>query len=75
MAPHLRPLRPKNRKPSGNCRMVDRDEYFKLLLSFNHLVRADDPARDLRGLHDTITGITYLIEREKLSRRPVAGLS
>lgn len=70
MAPHLKPIRAKRKRIAGDFRIVDRDEFFQLLLGFNHLVRADDPSQDMRGLRDTRTGVTYLIARDQLARRP-----
>lgn len=58
-----------------NSRLVDRDEFCQLLLGFRRMVRADDPSSGLRGLRDLQTGVTYLIEREKLSPPRPLGLA
>jgi hypothetical protein len=58
---------PREPRPE-NYQLVELDEFCDLLLGFTHLERADDPANGMRGLYDEATGITYLIEREKLAR-------
>jgi hypothetical protein len=50
----------------GNACYVSREEYFKLLLGFKRLVRADDAAHQVRGLLDLETGARYLIHEDEL---------
>jgi hypothetical protein len=45
---------------------VERDEFCRLLLSVQRMVRSDEPAVNLRGVRDLATGRRYLIEQEKL---------
>ena len=45
---------------------VQRDEFYRLLLSCRKMVRSDEPAVDLLGLFDLETGTRFLIERRKL---------
>lgn len=54
-------------KTEPNRRLVDREEFCKLLLGYRRMIRADEPSTGMRGLRDLQTGVTYLIEREKLS--------
>jgi hypothetical protein len=53
------------RERSG-ATFVQRDEFCRLLLSCKRMVRADEPADQLRGLLDIETGMRFLIEQEKL---------
>jgi hypothetical protein len=45
---------------------VQREEFCRLLLSCRRMVRADEPAVQVRGLLDMETGMRYLIEQERL---------
>ena len=47
---------------------VDRDEFYRLLTSRRHLIPADDPAANLRGVLEPETGRRFLIEQERLFR-------
>ena len=64
-----RPLQERRRllRDKAECRIVDSDEFCKLMLGFRKLVRADDSALQMRGLLDVETGIRFLIEQEKLT--------
>ena len=44
-----------------DCRFVDREEYCRLAISNQTLVRWDDAASSTRGLFDPATGIRYAI--------------
>ena len=48
------------------CKFVDAEEFVRLAVSSQSLVRADDPHAGLRGLLDTKTGTRFLAEEEKL---------
>ena len=48
---------------------VARDEFCKLLLSSQRLVRSDEPRSQVRGLLDLDTGKRFLIEQENLFGR------
>ena len=48
--------------------IVNREEFFKLLLGFSHLERFDDPANGRRGLRDTETGKVYMIDGAQLAK-------
>jgi hypothetical protein len=61
---------PENRRrdrqqPTENI-FVNRDEFFKLMLSYRKLVRADEPGNRVRGLLDIESGERYLINQEEL---------
>jgi hypothetical protein len=47
-------------------KLVQRDEFCQLLLSFRRLIRSDEPALRMRGLLDVESGERYLIEQEEL---------
>lgn len=48
---------------------VDPDEFLRLLLSRQVLVRSDPSKGNIRGLLDPITGRQFLIEQERLFQR------
>jgi hypothetical protein len=57
------------RRPLGdrdNVTFVEREEFFRLLLSTRKLTRADEPAKSVRGLLDETTGARFLIEVDSL---------
>lgn len=57
----------------GGATFVRRDEFCQLLLSWNKLVRADEPEVNVCGLLDLTTGTRFLIDREELfEREPVS---
>ncbi len=70
------PLPPRPRGPlrdHGRATFVRRDEFCQLLLSWNKLVRADEPEVNICGLLDLTTGARFLIDREELfEREPVS---
>ena len=49
-----------------DCRLVDREEYCRLAISNQSLVRCDDPASSTRGLFDPVTGVRYAITEGNL---------
>jgi hypothetical protein len=51
----------------SDCRFVESEEFCRLLVGKNRLIRADDSSLDLRGLLDLETGVRYLIETRKLT--------
>jgi hypothetical protein len=59
-------LSPRDRGPAT---FVRRDEFCQLLLSWNKLVRADEPEVNVCGLLDLTTGTRFLIDREELFER------
>jgi hypothetical protein len=59
-------LSPRDRGPAT---FVRRDEFCRLLLSWNKLVRADEPEVNVCGLLDLTTGTRFLIDREELFER------
>ena len=48
------------------CKFVDLAEYCQLLVSRQKLVRADEPAANVRGLMDLSSGARFLIAEETL---------
>lgn len=52
----------------SDCRFVTSDEYVRLLVGERKLERLDARAARLKGLHDPLTGTTYLVEEEALCR-------
>lgn len=51
---------------STDCRIIDREEYCRLAISNQSLVRSDDAANSTRGLFDPVTGIRYAIAEGNL---------
>ena len=51
---------------NADARFVNKEEYFRLLVGFRRLVRADDAEKNLRGLLDEETGTRYMIHEEEL---------
>lgn len=51
---------------SVDCRMIDREEYCRMAISNQTLVRWDDAANSMRGLFDPHTGIRYAIAEGNL---------
>jgi len=50
-----------------DCRYVQPQEFYSLLLSRRRLERADDPEALLRGVKDPATGTRFFIEAAKLA--------
>ena len=50
-------------------KVVERDEFCRLLVGFRHLVRCDDARNGLWGLLDPRTGERYVIPASDLFRR------
>jgi hypothetical protein len=48
------------------CRFVESEEFYRLLLGFKKLIRADETALKIRGLLDEESGTRIFIEQEKL---------
>jgi len=46
--------------------LIDADEFCRLAISARKLVRVDDPARGVRGLHDLETGERFFVEERVL---------
>jgi hypothetical protein len=56
-------------------RLVDPEEFCRLVVSMRSLRRCDDPQSGMRGLEDESTGETFVVEDVRLSnflatRRP-----
>lgn len=49
-----------------DCRFIDREEYCRLAISNQSLVRWDDAANSTRGLFDPVSGIRYAIAEGNL---------
>jgi len=47
-------------------RLVEADEFFRMLTSNRQLVRVDQPQAMLRGLFDPEQGLQFIVEEEKL---------
>jgi len=59
----------------GKSRLVDPEEFCRLVVSMRSLRRCDDPQTGMRGLEDEATGETFVVEDSRLSnflatRRP-----
>jgi hypothetical protein len=52
-----------------NSTFVEPDEFLRLLLSRQALVRSDRSEGNIRGLLDPITGRRFVIEQERLLQR------
>ena len=59
-------LRGRALQKRSDTTFVQRDEFCRLLLSCKRLVRADEPADQIRGLLDVDTGMRFLIQQEQL---------
>ena len=51
----------------AEIRLVEADEFCRLLTSNRQLVRVDQPEAMLRGLYDLEQGLRFIVEEEKLS--------
>ncbi len=56
----------KNLKTQSDCVMIDSDEFCRLAISNQELIRVDFPSAEMKGFAESNTGIRYLIENEKL---------
>jgi hypothetical protein len=52
----------------AGCRLVECDEYCRLLIGTKRLRRCDDTAQGVRGLLDLDTGVRFVIAEERLFR-------
>ena len=55
--------------PEGNpprYEFVEPEEFVRLALSRDVLVRSDDPVLGIRGLYDPASGITFVVEQERV---------
>jgi len=62
-------------RAQGKSRLVDPEEFCRLVVSMRSLRRCDDPQTGMRGLEDESTGETFVVEDSRLSsflatRRP-----
>lgn len=62
-------------RATGKSRLVDPEEFCRLVVSTRTLRRCDDPQTGMRGLEDESTGETFVVEDSRLSsflatRRP-----
>lgn len=51
----------------AETRLVEADEFCRMLTSNRRLVRFDQPEAMLRGLYDVEQGLRFIVEEEKLS--------
>jgi len=51
----------------AETRLIEADEFCKMLTSNRRLVRVDQPEALLRGLYDVEQGLSFIVEEEKLS--------
>ena len=51
----------------AETRLIEADEFCKMLTSNRRLVRVDQPEAMLRGLYDLEQGLRFIVEEEKLS--------
>jgi hypothetical protein len=51
----------------AEIRLVEVDEFCRMLTSNRRLVRFDQPEAMLRGLYDLEQGLRFIVEEEKLS--------
>ena len=58
--------RPKGALAVKHREFVDAARFRELAISNRILVRSDDAAEEIRGLHDPATGVTYVIAEETL---------
>lgn len=49
-----------------DIQFVEPEEFLRLAVSREHLIRSDDPASGVRGLHDPVTGVTLVVEEERI---------
>jgi hypothetical protein len=47
---------------------VEPEEFVRLALSRAVLVRSDDPVHRVRGLYDPVTGVTFVVEQDRVRR-------
>lgn len=59
--------------PPPACK-VDAQQFCELAVSSRNLIRFDDPAAGLRGLHDVDTGERFVIDEFRLSMYAVTGV-
>lgn len=55
--------------PEGNpprYEFVEPEEFVRLALSRDVLIRSDDPVHGVRGLYDPATGITFVVEQDRV---------
>lgn len=45
---------------------VEPEEFVRLAVSRDVLVRSDDPIQGVRGLYDPVTGITFVVEQDRV---------
>jgi hypothetical protein len=51
----------------AETRLIEADEFCRMLTSNRRLVRFDQPEAMLRGLYDLEQGLRFIVEEEKLS--------
>lgn len=47
-------------------RYVEPQEFLRLVVSREFLLRSDDPVHGVRGLHDPATGVTFVVEQDRI---------
>lgn len=50
----------------AETRLVEAEEFCRMMTSNRRLVRVDQPAAMLRGLYDPEQGLQFIVEEEKL---------
>ena len=60
------PVRALPEGASNRYQFVEPEEFVRLALSRDVLVRSDDPLRGVRGLYDPATGITFMVEQDRV---------
>lgn len=59
-----------NAESTAKREFVDAARFQELAISNRLLLRSDDAAQEIRGLHDPATGVTYVIAEQTLFGEP-----